>query len=275
MTEELQTEEAVTTEEVAPELQAGTIEATDTEETVTPEGSGSAPDNADEHEKITFSEEQQKVFDKAIGRSTRKAKDAERELETLRQQLEEAKSQIPEAVRPVVPDLPDDRYDDDYEEKVKARDAAIVEAARFDALQEQQKAQQEYQKVQTQREQIERVNANAETYAERAKTLNVPNAELQLAAIKLSQAGMTPELAGEITGADQGPLITLYLAENPSELGVLNQLSGDSLKRYMAAAVIPSVKPPKVNSSAPAPADPLKGSGAQAEHPALKGVIFE
>lgn len=274
MEDQLQAEEGFTTDDATPELQAEVTETTESLDSERQDGADSTTASADEHEKITFDEGQQKVFDKAIGRQTHKAKEAERQAEQLRQELEEARKQIPAVERPVVPALPDDVYADDYADKMAARDEAIVQAAQFDANKQYQERVQQEQQAAQQRKQAEDIQANVDGYSKRAETLNVPKAELQLAAMKVQQAGMTMDLLREVTASDSGPLITMYLADNPSELQLMNQLSGEGLKKYMSAAVIPQLKAPTAKPSAPAPVDTIRGSGANQEHPALKGVQF-
>lgn len=274
MEDQLQADDIVTTDDATPELQAEVAETTETLESEHQDGADSTTASADEHEKITFDEGQQKVFDKAIGRQTHKAKEAEREAEQLRRDLEEARKQIPKVERPEVPPLPDDPYSDDYAEKMEARDAVIAQAAQFDADQRYREQVEQQAQAAQQRSQAEAIQANVETYSKRAEALSVPKAELQLAAMKVQNAGMTLELLGEVTASDSGPLITMYLADNPSELQLLNQLSGEGLKKYMSAAVIPQLKAPTAKPSAPAPVDTVRGGGAKSEHPALKGVTF-
>lgn len=275
---QLQAEEGFTTDDATPELKA---EVTETTESLDPErqdGADSTTASADEHEKITFDEGQQKVFDKAVGRQVHKTKEverkAEREVEQLRQELEEARKQIPAVERPEVPALPDDPYADDYAEKMAARDATIAQAAQFDADQRYREQVEQQAQAAQQRKQVEDIQANIDGYSKRAETLNVPKAELQLAAMKVQQAGITMDLLREVTASDSGPLITMYLADNPSELQLMKQLSGEGLKKYMSAAVIPQLKAPTAKPSAPAPVDTIRGSGANQEHPALKGVKF-
>mgnify|MGYP000406052172 CR=1 FL=1 len=66
------------------------------------------PDTAETQEKqITFSEEQQRIFDEAVGKKVFKLREKEREAEALKKQLEEIQARLPQETRPVVPDLPD------------------------------------------------------------------------------------------------------------------------------------------------------------------------
>lgn len=274
MLDQLQAGEEISTEEVATDLQPETTEATEIETTEHQDGSDSTPDNGGGHEKITFSEDQQKVLDKAIGRQTHKAREAERQAEKLRLELEEAKKQIPKAERPAIPELPDP-YDDDYEDRLKARDAAISAAAQFDARETYRVEQEQAQQAARRQSQVEALQANQESYNEKMEALKLPKAELQLAAMKVEKAGISLDLLSEVMSSESGPLLTMHLADNPDDLALLNSLSGDHLKRYLNAAIVPQLKAPKAQPSSPPPIDTERGGGASTEHPALKGVKFK
>jgi len=60
------------------------------------------------HEKqVEFTEEQQKVFNDAVGKKVFKLREKERESEALRRRLEELEARIPQQGRPQVPESPD------------------------------------------------------------------------------------------------------------------------------------------------------------------------
>ena len=106
------------------------------EETVDPD-SESAPDSGNSaHEKqVEFTEEQQRIFNEAVGKKVFKLREKEREAEELRRRLEELEARIPQQGRPVVPEAPDPfaLSDLEYKQKLVQRDQAIREAAAWEA----------------------------------------------------------------------------------------------------------------------------------------------
>lgn len=256
----------------------GVIETTEADLSESPvdnQEAESAPAEANpQPEKVEFSEDQQKVFNDAIAKKTWQMREEQRKNEELQRQLQQVQSQIPQQARPVIPELPDP-YDDDYEDRVKQRDQAILAQARYDAeqnvkLQQAQQAalQEQYQKQQEQQKMIS-------SYADRAQKLGVDPVALQQAGNAVAQMGVNDDVTTFILQDDHGPLITEYLAANPMELDAMR-----GVPSYMAVLnIAQNIKPKlaaKLNKTpaAPAPTDTLSGSGVSAERGA-KGATFE
>ena len=246
------------------------IESTPQEvETVT------APDSGENHEeKITFSEEQQKVVNDIAGKSAFKTREAKREAEELRRQLEEAKAKIPQATRPQIPEV--DQYSDNYAADTAKRDEAIRQANEYDRQQADNKRQIDDAAASTERKQQEDFAKTVSDYNDRATKLGVSEAELQAAGNTVVNFGIDQQVAAFILGDDQGPLITKYLAKNPLELEALSQL--DPMKAAIRIQTEIKQKASLLGNktpTAPAPVESLSGSGVPLKERGPQGATFE
>lgn len=111
--------------------------------------SSTGSEGNEEKEKVTFTPEQQAVFDREIGKKTWAMREKEREAEELRQKLAEFESAKEQEQRPVVPDEPDP-LDEDYEARQREREQQVAAAARYDERQkvlteQRERAEQEKQ----------------------------------------------------------------------------------------------------------------------------------
>lgn len=243
-------------------------------------GADSATDSEGQHEqKTTFSEEQQAKVDEIIGEKTFKARQRERELEAQlqaeRQAKAELESQIPAKQRPDVPPMPDP-YEDSYREKMEARDRAIQQAAEFDA---DVKARNDAQQAEVNRQNIEQAqkwNDTVLAYQQRAVQLGITEQELQQLGDQVANFGVHENIVEFIIRDDQGPLITKYLAQNPTELDSLAR-TDPTMGLVQVATDVKSkasgliVKP----SDAPDPPELLKGSGMPPSRRGPSGATFE
>lgn len=202
----------------------GQLESEESEEP----GSESAPDSGNSaHEKqVEFTEEQQRIFNEAVGKKVFKLREKEREAEELRRRLEELEAKIPQQGRPVVPEAPDPfaLSDLEYKQKLVQRDQAIREAAAWEAQQQTLQWQRQQAELERQRRQQERQQEEVKAYADRASKLGVAAAELQEAGTLVASYGIDPALVEMILADDHGPLLTKYLAKNQLELERLVQM---------------------------------------------------
>lgn len=232
----------------------------------------SAP--AEEHEKVSFTPEQQAVFDKAIGDKVRKMREAERQKEQIAAELERTRQLVPKDQRPNVPAMPDP-YDDDYARRVAERDKAIADAAAWDAKQavsEQQRIEREQQRqFQAQQGFLNTV----QEYAKRATTLGVTQQELAESGNAVKEYGISDDVAMHILADDKGPLITKYLARNPVELDNIAQMSPMRAAAYIESVVKPKIAVPNRTTNAPAPPETLGRRGAPRDDGGLPGVKYE
>lgn len=221
-------------------------------------------------EKVTFDEHQQKVIDDLAAKKTRQIRDAQRENERIKQELTDLRAKIPEESRPVIPPMPDS-FDDDFDTKLKLRDSAIADAARFD---ERSKYHADQAADKQRKEALEKqasLSAQINAYAGLATKLGVSKEELSIAGGIVADGGIHEDLAGFIIGDDKGPLITKYLASNPVVFDAIRDMSPVSAAAYIASEI-----KPRLNSSnrPPPPAETLAG-GAPRKTRGPKGATFE
>lgn len=228
-----------------------------------------------EQAKVEFNDDQQKVFNDMAAKKAFETREAKRESDELRRQLEETKAKIPQQSRPNVPDVPDP-YDDNYESRLRERDDAIRASAEYDAnvRVRQESAQREQQRTQheTQQKQVVRI----QTYAGRAKTLGMTSAELESAGARVNEFGIAPDVANFIIGDDQGPLITKYLSQNPLEMETLGSM--DSMSAGIRIATVVKAKAAALGvqqRNAPDPAETLRGAGVSTSDGGPDGASYE
>lgn len=252
----------------------------DSTESASPvEGSDLATDTGETpEEKITFSDDQQKVFDDAIGKKTFKNHQQAREFRDkesqLNSQIAELKAKIPEDVRPVIPEMPDS-LDDNFDQQVQVREEAIRQAALFDGKQQAIGEQQQAAALQAQNAQTKEFNDISMGYAQRASTLGIKPEDLQQSGAVLGQMGISDALANQLLSEDTGPLMANYLAANPEVFDRLNsadQWSGGVILQDVRQKVA-ELKPQ--HTAAPTPADVLTGGSVPSTKRGPPGAKYE
>lgn len=249
------------------------------EETPEPDAESATDSGNSAHEKpVEFTEEQQKVFNDAVGKKVFKLREKEREAEALRKRLEELEARIPQQGRPSVPEAPDPfaLSDVEYRQRLVQRDQAIREAAAWEAQQQALLWQRQQAELEQQRRQQERQQEEVKAYAERANKLGVAAAELQEAGTLVAGYGIDPALVEMILADDHGPLLTKYLAKNQLELERLVQMPVTMAAVRLATdlkAKAVAMKP-KV-TKAPDPLNQPRNSGISPQPKGPKGATFE
>lgn len=277
MTNELQADEGEITLNVDP------IESDDSQESETVEnGAELAPapegeqDKTEDSEKASIEESTRKAINKQHAKyreEERKRIAAEKEAQTLKEKLDAIEAKNGEVH---IPDLPDP-FDDDYEEKVKLRDEAIMQKAQRDAQQQSIIERQNANKEAADKAEQERVNSLINGYAQQVTKLGLNAEDINKAGDTVVSYGIDAGVAEFILGDEDGPLITQYLANNPLELDDLRNLPPiqaamriDSMIRPKAALNKPQA------SAAPDPAETLAGRGAgEKVSPFIAGAKFE
>lgn len=249
------------------------------EETPDPDSESATDSGNSTHEKqVEFTEEQQKVFNDAVGKKVFKLREKEREAEVLRRRLEELEARIPQQGRPVVPESPDPfaLSDVEYRQKLVQRDQAIREAAAWEAQQQALQWQRQQAQFEQQQRQQERQQTEVMAYADRAKKLGVAAAELQEAGTLVAGYGIDPALVEMILADDHGPLLTKYLAKNQLELERLVQMPVTMAAVRLATdlkAKAVAMKP-KVTKT-PDPLNQPRNSGVSPKPRGPSGATFE
>jgi len=233
-----------------------------------------APDSGENHDnKPLFSEEQQKVVNSIAAKKAFEVKEARREAEELKKQLEDVRSKIPQETRPAIPDV--DPYSDSYEDDLRKRDEAIRQAVLYDKQQEYKAEQDSKAKLEAESKKKEEFAKTVNTYNERAVKLGVSEAELQAAGNAVVNYGINEQVASFILNDDQGPLITKYLAQNPLELETLSQLDPMNAAIRIQTEIKQKASTLGVKTpTAPNPVEPLSGSGMPLKEKGPKGATY-
>jgi len=224
-------------------------------------------------ERIVFDGEQQKILDNIAAKGTKRFRDQERISQDLQRENDDLRSKMPVSARPVIPDLPD-QFADDYADKMKARDEAMVAQTTFDAN-ERAESQRTLQDQQTQYQQtvLDHQN-NQRTYLETAEKLNIDKNELLQANTSLINMGLPMDAQNRLLTLPNGPQIAMFLAKNPLEASNLAAMSPMDAAVAMATNLTQKATEMfKPTDFPPDPTETLKGGGATEGDPyAIKGV---
>jgi type II secretory pathway pseudopilin PulG len=242
-----------------------------------------APDSEAEHEEqpqVDNEAVNQEAINKAINKKHFEMKQAERERDQYAAQVAEFQKQQREAQAAKVGNIPPkpDAFDDDYDEKMEARDEAIRQQSEYNAHQSYYNNQQQYQQQQANEAKQAELQKQVLTYTNRATELGIKPDELQAAANTIVNYGINDDLQMHILADKDGPLITKYLAANPQDGFELASMSPYGVGRFLDGikAKAQTLKPKTTN--APKPATNLQGNGADPElgkYPLTAGAKFE
>jgi hypothetical protein len=265
-----------------PDEAAQPVEQDESIETVQP-GADLATDSPGEGEENTSSNDVDDAnadpsgYTKAINKQHLKYREEQRRANALQAELEKFKAEQPKVAEPEIVNIPDipDHWEPDYQDKIKARDAAIAKNAQANAM----RLQQEQMSVQAQRDrelQAEKASKlRVQNWTENAKKLNVSEESLAQAGQAIMDYGIKNELALAIMEDPDGPVIAKFLAANPLELDAIN--SADPFRRGQMwgkiQAKASALKP--AATSAPAPATSVSGGGKVPNQRGPKGATFE
>ncbi len=255
-------------------------EAAEVEDHIVIDGADLAPASDDQHEPIDQVDEEaekQKATQDIINKKTFEAKQAQRDLQSANDRLkalEEKELARKEALVAEIPAIPD-QYDDDFEQKMADRDAAILAQADLKSTKAATLRQQELQQQEVQQQQQEQLQKSAAAYDSRSTELGITPEELRAAGTAVMQYGLSDELTMHILADSDGPLITKHLAANPQEGFDLASMSPYAVGAYLdtvrAKAQASMPKP----SSAPDPSPVLSGNGVAPKDIGPEGAIYE
>ena len=198
---------------------------------------------------------------------------AEQENAELRKRLEQ--SQKPGSVD--IPPMPDP-YDDDYEEKVRAREDAIMRKAQADAdARVNQRLQEQEQERKREAEQ-ERVKKLVGDFNTNATKLGLDLDQVTQASNIVGSYGVGQEVANFLLGDSAGPLMVQYLSSNPMALYEMVRMSPIQAALKLHGEVREKAKILKPQATeAPDPAKTLNGGGVPdtGRFPLTGGAKFE
>lgn len=242
------------------------IENPEESEITEAEGAESAPEEP--------KKEEQTRLDKRINQKHRELMEERRRAEELQKRLDAIEQKQTEQ-RPEIPKIPDP-YDDDYDEQVKRRDAAIAAAAAYDARQEQLAEQKRLASLQEQYRRNRDLDNMVTSYSDRAAKAGVKPEDLAEAGQFVAAYGVSDDLTRFILADEQGPSFTMFLARNPGHLDAIQGMSALQAVSYLESKVRPNLVNPRKNSEpAPEPAETLTGGGVTPRERGPKGATYE
>jgi hypothetical protein len=240
-----------------------------------------ATDSDSQHEQKAVDETaNQEAIQKAINKKHFETQQAKRDLDAANKRIAEfedkQRQQLAAQMANVAP-MPD-AFDDDYAEKMQARDSQIAQKAQFDAQQATYNEQKRFQQQEADNKAQLDLRSKVESYGKRTKDLGIGQEEMQAAGNTVAQYGISDDLTMAILADTDGPLITKYLAANPVELSTLSTMNPVQAAMHLERNVrgkATALRPKTTN--APAPADNLRG-GANAkgvQYKNISGAKFE
>ena len=223
--------------------------------------------------------EKQKSND-AFNKQYGKLKQAERERDALKAEYDKSRQAEHERNAANVGEIPamPDAFDDDYDQKMVARDQAIRDQANY---------HNQNQNYQNQQQQTQQQEANAKqqkeyeavtSYSNKAKELGISEKELFAAGTKVGEYGLSDDLTTHILGDPDGPLITKYLAANAKDGYDLASMSPYAVGTFLDGIKTKANALKPKTSSAPAPAATLNGNGVDKDvgkYQYIEGATFE
>lgn len=227
----------------------------------------------EEKEEVTEPEEPKVDYNKVIAQKAFESREHKREAESLRQELAAIKEKEAILKEPMILPVPD-QYDDNYAEQMEARDKSIQEKAQYDASQRVRAEQAEYQRQQQNQEQINQVNERGNKYKENSIKLGVDQAQLGEAANIVANYGIRQDVAMELLSEEQGPLITMYLAQNPQALDAINTANAISLGNVWSDIKTKASSLQTKTTSTPDPVETQKGSGVGPKNRGPAGATY-
>tara|TARA_B110000261_G_C13082551_1_gene356522 strand:+ start:1596 stop:2375 length:780 start_codon:yes stop_codon:yes gene_type:complete len=227
----------------------------------------------EEKEEVTEPEEPKVDYNKVIAQKAFESREHKREAESLRQELAAIKEKEAILLEPMILPVPD-QYDDNYAEQMEARDKSIQDKAQYDASQRVRAEHAEYQRQQQNQEQINQVNERGNKYKENSIKLGVDQAQLGEAANIVANYGIRQDVAMELLSEEQGPLITMYLAQNPQALDAINTANAISLGNVWSDIKTKASSLQTKTTSTPDPVETQKGSGVGPKNRGPAGATY-
>jgi len=269
---ELQNEDAI--------IEDGNAEIENQEDTGVDLATTSEAEHEEQPQVDEEAKKRQEAINKVINEKTFKAKQAEREAQEYKAKLEAYEAEQRKQFEQQVADIPPmpDAFDDDFDEKVRARDEALLKKAQFDAQNSYYLQQQQFQQQQEAQAKQAQIQESLTNYTKKATELGIKQEEMQAAGNTVANYGLSDDLVLHILSDPDGPLITKHLAANP-----VDGFNLASMSPYAVGSFLSDIKQkagalkPKT-SSAPKPATNLHGNGVDPElgkYKNLKGTKYE
>jgi transcriptional regulator NrdR family protein len=277
---ELQSEDSGITFDEPEAQEAQTVEA---EQPEVDEPSALATDSpAEGEENTTDSVEQEKNpewYEKKINKSTFHRRQAERERDALKEENEKLKAGSQPVLSNVdIPPIPDS-WDDNYEAKIRERDTAIQQNARFEQSESQRLAGQAEAQRKSEREHFNRQQELSETLASSSKKLGIDKAvldksqEVLVKQINDSGRDMT-RIVDRLLSDPMGGLMIQHLAANQLDMQDIIYANPEDAGFLLAEVKQKAALLKPQSSNAPSPAATLTG-GAVPNKNTGDGATYE
>jgi hypothetical protein len=215
------------------------------------------------------------AFNKQYGEKKQLERDLAAKAEKLAQ-FEQAERERQAAQVGNIPPMPD-AFDDDFDEKVKQRDEALIAQANYNAQNQSYLQQEQFNQQQAAQAKQVKVQQSMANYSQKATELGIKQDELQAAANTVANYGLSDDLVMHILGDSDGPLITKHLAANPQDGYDLASMSPYSVGQFLDGIKTKASALKPKTSSAPSPATNLQGNGVSPSdgYNNIKGAKFE
>lgn len=276
---ELQNEDSGITfdEPEAQEVQTEEAEQPEVNETV--ELAPTSPVEGEENTKDS-EENTPDWFQKKIDKQTFKQRQAERERDELKTRLEELEKKSAPVLEDVsVPSIPDS-WDENYEAKIRERDNAIQQKARYEASEAQRLERQAEAQRQEERKQFERQQELSEALASNSKKLGIDKSDLdrsqEVLVKQISESGrdMT-RIVDRLLSDPMGGLMIQHLATNQLDMHDIIYASPEDAGFLLAEVKNKAAQLKPKPSNAPSPATTLSGRATPQKERGPAGATFE
>ena len=211
---------------------------------------------------------------KVIAEKAFKEREARRRADDLEKKVRELEAKQNPEFDGVIPPKPDP-FDEDFDQKMTAREDALQRKARADFMAIQQKEAEAEAQRKREREEFEKAQALQAEFRRNAGELGVDQDVLVKSAQTVIDYGVTPDIENAILSDKDGPLMLQYLAANPLELADLIEANPLRAGMLLADVKSKSLKLKPKPSSAPPPAEIIEGRGAPKKERGPKGATFE
>ena len=215
------------------------------------------------------------AFNKQYGEKKQLERDNAAQAAQLKQ-FQDAERQRQAAQVGNIPPMPD-AFDDDFDEKVKVRDDAIIAQANYNTQNQAFLQQEQLNQQQAAQAKAVKVQESMVNYSQKATELGIKQEELQAAGNTVAGYGLSDDLVMHILADSDGPLITKHLAANPQDGYQLASMSPFNVGSFLdgikqkASALKPKT------SSTPNPTKDISGKGVTPSdgYKNLGGAKFE
>lgn len=239
-----------------------------------PETAEAETEEAEEEEKVIFTPEQQEVFNREIGKKVAKEKEAQRQIDEYKAQLEAYQQKAnPQPNRVDVPDYPD-KYDDNFEQRLQDYNKAVAHNANMDFQEQLMAHAKQTAETKRQTEAQQKQETVIKSFTENATKLGVNESDLEASLDLAAAFNLDAGLREYILQDPLGPQVVVSLAADPANLETFSQMSPLQAVAHIEGKIKPNLGP-KPQKRPPPPPKHLKGRGAPEGDGGPAGATYE